>query len=112
MTEACVILTTTDSDEEARRLARALVELRLAACVQRLDIGSVYTWEGAVEEAREILLLVKTTVERRREAEDWILRNHHYQVPEVVSLRADGASNAYLEWMSAATRAGDAAGRQ
>jgi periplasmic divalent cation tolerance protein len=103
MGEACVILTTTDSDEEARRISMSLVEAGLAACVQRLDIGSVYTWEGAVEEGRETLLLVKTSVDRYPQVEAWIRRNHSYQVPEVLMIRVDQGAAPYLEWLQQAT---------
>jgi len=103
MTKACVILTTTESEDEARRIARALVEARLAACVQRLTIGSVYEWSGAVEDTPEILLLIKTSVDRYPEVESWILENHSYQVPEVLMIRAAGGSSAYLDWVARAT---------
>jgi periplasmic divalent cation tolerance protein len=106
MSEACVILTTTDSDEEALRIARSLVEARLAACVQRLAIESTYAWEGAVEEAREVLLLIKTSADRYREVEAWIAEHHTYKVPEVLLLRAPQGSVAYLGWLEAATRSG------
>jgi periplasmic divalent cation tolerance protein len=106
MNEACVVLTTTDSEEEAGRIARGLVEARLAACVQRLPIGSVYSWQGAVEETGEILLLVKTTVGRYAELEAWIAANHSYEVPEIVMLRADRAAAGYLAWLTGATGAG------
>ena len=104
MSEACVILTTTDSDEEAARLARSLVEERLAACVQRLAIDSTFTWEGSVDRTQEILLLIKTTVDRYPAAEAWIRQHHTYQVPEVLMLRALAGSAAYLAWLEAETR--------
>lgn len=104
MGDACVILTTTDSEEEARRISRSLVEAQLAACVQRVDIESVYTWQGVVEDSREILLLIKTGVDRYPQVETWIRQNHTYQVPEVVMLRAEQVSAPYLAWLGQATQ--------
>ena len=62
--EACVIMSTTDSEEEGRRLSQLVVESGLAACVQRLPIGSIYECGGNVEDTGEVLLLIKTSVDR------------------------------------------------
>jgi periplasmic divalent cation tolerance protein len=112
MDEACVVLTTTDSEEVARHLSHTLVERCLAACVQRVDIHSTYAWEGALEEAREILLLVKTRGARYPEVEAWIRENHNYQVPEVLMLPAARVSSPYLDWLTRATTGGPNGGGQ
>lgn len=97
--QACIVMTTVDSAEKAALLSRRLVSERLAACVQRLPIESCYEWEGSLEETKETLLLVKTTVERYPDVAAWIAEEHPYEVPEVVMLAAGACSPAYLEWM-------------
>jgi periplasmic divalent cation tolerance protein len=95
-----VVLTTVSSAEEAKRMARALVEERLAACVNVVgSVASVYRWQGAVEEASEVLLLIKTRVEKLEALEGAVRRLHSYDVPEFVILKVDGGSAAYLRWL-------------
>ncbi|QNI33850.1 divalent-cation tolerance protein CutA [Alloacidobacterium dinghuense] len=95
-----VVLTTVSSAEEAKRIAHSLVEERLAACVNITgDAESVYRWEGKVENAEEILLLIKTRVEKIKALEEAVRRLHSYDVPEFVILKVDGGSPAYLKWM-------------
>jgi periplasmic divalent cation tolerance protein len=95
-----VVLTTVSSAEEAKRIAHSLVEDRLAACVNIAgDTDSVYRWEGKVENAQEILLLIKTRVEKIAALEAALCRLHSYDVPEFVILKVNGGSAAYLKWM-------------
>jgi periplasmic divalent cation tolerance protein len=95
-----VVLTTVSSAEEAKRMARALVEERVAACVNVVgSVASVYRWQGAVEEASEVLLLIKTRVEKLEALEGAVRRLHSYDVPEFVILKVDGGSAAYLRWL-------------
>lgn len=100
----CVILTTVGDQAEADRLAQGLVRARLAACVQRLRIDSCYEWEGALEEAAEVLLLIKTTVDRYAEVESWITAHHPYDVPEILMLPAGRASAGYGGWVEGMVR--------
>lgn len=102
--EAVVLMTTVDSEELARALAAGLLERRLAACVQQAPILSRFRWEGKVEEAREILLLVKTSAEAVPAAVRLIEERHGYDVPEVLVLPATGGSRPYLDWIAAETR--------
>ena len=96
---AHVVITTTASDDEAQRLARGLVEARLAACVQIVGpVRSVFRWEGAVTVEPEFQLVVKTA--RVPEATDWIVANHSYDVPEVVALPIEGGHETYLTWVT------------
>ena len=101
MTDKILVLTTTGSKDEARKIGRALVERRLAACVNVVaPVHSIYRWEGKIEEAEEWLLLAKTTraaFERVREA---ILDLHSYEVPECISVSIDDGSAGYLGWIS------------
>jgi len=81
-------------------MARTLVEDRLAACVNIVGgVDSVYRWKGAVEEAAEILLLIKTSVEKLDALEAAVRRLHSYDVPEFLILQIDGGSVAYLNWL-------------
>src|SRR6185437_12599867 len=95
-----VALTTVGSLEEGRRMARALVERRLAACVNLVPkLTSVYRWKGAVEEAEEVLLVMKTTEERIAALEAAVRELHTYEVPEFLVLRVEAGSRPYLEWL-------------
>jgi periplasmic divalent cation tolerance protein len=86
--------------EIADTIARDLVELRLAACVQRLSpIRSTYRWEGRVEQADEALLLVKTTTSRAPAVTSAIAVRHPYAVPEVLTLPVSAALPSYLRWV-------------
>lgn len=100
MTEALVVVTTTETQADAERLAQTLVEHELAACVQVLpQITSVYRWQGKVEQASEALLLIKTTRAAYPELEAVIKQNHSYQTPEIIALPVENGSNAYLDWL-------------
>lgn len=100
MTDKILVLTTASSKEEAHKIARALVERVLAACVNIVpQVGSIYRWEGEVEEAEEWLLIVKTTsgaFERVREA---IQELHSYDVPECIYVAIESGSSEYLNWL-------------
>jgi len=100
MTQARIVLTTASSPEEASDIARALVERRLAACVNIVPgIESVYRWQGKVETAAESLLIIKTQAElfdRRWEA---IGELHSYDLPECVMLEITAGSEKYLSWI-------------
>ncbi len=93
---------TTDSPEEARKIAAALVERRLAACVQVIGpIASTFWWEGRVQEAEEFLLLCKVPEARLSEATSLIEDLHGYDVPEVLAFEVARSSRSYLEWVTA-----------
>jgi len=97
--------TTTDSRATARRIARALVDGRLVACVQIVGpIESIYRWQGRVETAREWLCLIKTTRTRLREVVAMVETLHPYDTPEIVVLPIDAGSRRYLDWLAAAVR--------
>jgi periplasmic divalent cation tolerance protein len=100
MTDLIVVLCTCATADEAERLARELVEARLAACVNVVPgLRSFYRWQGKLEDAAEHLLLIKSSRERFGELRAAIERLHSYDVPEVVALPiVDGAPN-YLDWL-------------
>lgn len=99
-----VVLITAPSAEEGRRLAHALVEEGLAACVNVVPgVVSVYRWEGSVQEAEEQLLIAKTTQGSLADLERRVVELHSYDVPEVVALEVRGGHAPYLEWVSEAS---------
>ena len=95
-----VVLTTVGADFDARELARTLVELRLAACVNIVErVQSIYRWEGSVTEDGEQLLIIKTAEERTAALREELFRRHPYSVPEFVVLRIDDVSDSYGAWL-------------
>jgi periplasmic divalent cation tolerance protein len=100
MTDSIVILVTAGSETEAEKIARALVEEQLAACVNILSpIRSIYRWQGQVADDREWLLLIKTRAERFAEVESRVKALHSYQVPEVIALPIVAGAKGYLRWL-------------
>ena len=94
-----VVLCTVPDEATAERLAKGLVEERLAACVNAIPgVKSFYRWQGKVETDTETQLLIKTRSERFDELAAWISANHPYEVPELVAIPADRVSDAYLAW--------------
>ncbi len=96
-----VVLTTTPTAEEAERLARKIVEAKLAACVQVLPpMKSFYFWENKVRNDSENLLLIKTLDEKFIELKEFIQTNHSYDVPEIIALEAKDVAESYLKWLT------------
>ena len=104
MTDAIVIITTTEQTDQAERLAELLVQRKLAACVQILArIKSIYHWQGQVESANESLLIIKTTRAAYATVETAIIESHRlnqgYETPEVIALPIEQGSSDYLSWL-------------
>ena len=101
MSDKVVVLVTCASVAEARRIARSVVEARLAACVNILPgaVTSIYRWKGMVESARERLLLIKTSRKRLAGLQKAVERLHSYDVPEFIALPIAAGSRAYLAWL-------------
>jgi periplasmic divalent cation tolerance protein len=100
-----VVLTNCPDVEVADRIARTIVEQRLAACVNRLaPVESVYRWQGAVERATEVPLLIKTTRERYAEIEQAIRALHPYEVPEIIAMPVSAGLASYLRWVADETQ--------
>lgn len=102
------------SDEEAKRIAEAAIESRLAACANRYPpIASTYRWRGRIERAEEVPLLLKTRPALFDGLARLIGRLHSYETPSVIGIRADRVSADYAAWIAAETTPpGDAEGRQ
>jgi periplasmic divalent cation tolerance protein len=100
MTDKIVVLSTCSGEEEAVRIARALVEKRVAACVNIVPrIRSIYHWQGTIEDSAEALLVIKTRRAVFEQLRDELRAVHSYELPEVVALSlVDGAAD-YLEWI-------------
>jgi uncharacterized protein involved in tolerance to divalent cations len=105
LTDKCLVLVTCGSAVEARRIARAVVEERLAACVNILPgaVASIYGWKGKVESTRERLLLIKTSRKRLAKLQAVVERLHSYDVPEFIALPIVTGSSAYLAWLEDCT---------
>lgn len=99
-----LVLSTCPDADTAQRLARTLVDERLAACVSVLPgVVSVYRWEGAVEAAAEVQLLIKTGGDRLDSLVARLAELHSYELPEILAVEATGGLPAYLDWVHART---------
>ena len=99
-----IVFTTLSSSADAGSLAEKLIEERLAAGVQILPpMRSVYRWEGKIESADEVLLLIKTRAEKFAELEKFIAAHHPHDVPEVVAINAADVSEPYRKWLESET---------
>jgi periplasmic divalent cation tolerance protein len=102
MTEYVQVLTTVGSEKEAAKIGNALLEQRLAACVQTIGpIGSRYHWRGELEEASEWQCLAKTEAALYPEVEAAIRAAHSYEEPEILAIPVLAGSRGYLDWISA-----------
>jgi periplasmic divalent cation tolerance protein len=100
MTDKIVVLSTCGSAEEAERIARSLVEKRLAACVSLIPgVRSIYRWKGAIEDSQEVLLVIKSSRALLNELRMEIEKMHTNEVPEVIAMQIVDGAEAYLAWM-------------
>ncbi|MBL8427595.1 MAG: divalent-cation tolerance protein CutA [Dechloromonas sp.] len=100
-----LVITNCPDEETANRIALAVVEAKLAACVNILPrVQSIYRWQGAVESAVEVPLLIKTTAAAYPALEAAIRESHPYDVPEIIALPITAGLPAYLNWLAAETR--------
>ena len=105
MNESIVVLITCGSEEEALKIANALVEEHLAACVNLVSpIRSIYRWEGKIWDEKEWLLIIKTQKQRFEELEKKVKFLHYYSVPEIISLPIVEGSSSYLNWLEEMTK--------
>jgi periplasmic divalent cation tolerance protein len=98
--QSIVVLVSCGSAKEAQRIARELVQKKLAACVNVTSpVRSIYRWKGKVEAALEVLMLIKTTRRKFAALEKEIRRLHSYETPEIIALPIVAGSKTYLEWL-------------
>jgi periplasmic divalent cation tolerance protein len=101
MTDKRIVLCTTGSEDEARKIARHLVEQRLAACVNVVpQIESIYRWQEKVESGTEWLLLIKTTLKQFPSVRNAIQELNSYDLPECIAISIEDGNAAYLEWIA------------
>jgi periplasmic divalent cation tolerance protein len=107
MTDKIVVLVTCGSANEAGRIARSLVEQKLAACVNILEVPvrSIYRWKGKVESAKETLLIIKSSGKRFAALQNAIRKLHSYDMPEIIALPIEKGSRDYLAWLAESIRA-------
>ncbi len=99
-----IVLTTVGADFDARSLARALIDQRLAACVNIVrSVTSVYRWQGRIEEEGEQLLVIKTVDDNVHDLREALFARHPYEVPEFVVLPVTATSEAYGAWLLEST---------
>ena len=107
--DVVIVLTTLPDVQQARLVANALVELGLAACVNvGAPVHSVYRWQGVIEQAEEVPLLIKTTQQRRAELLDRLVSLHPYDVPEVIVVPVVDGHAPYLDWVREVTASPEA----
>lgn len=100
MTDKIVVLSTCDSEAKATELARALVEHRVAACVNIVPgARSIYRWQDKIQDAAEWVLVIKSRRDLFDKLREAIAKTHSYEVPEVIALPVVDGSEAYLEWL-------------
>lgn len=101
LTDKFVVLVTCKTASEARRIAHAVLEARLAACVNIIPgaVESIYRWKGKVETARERLLLIKTSRKRLGKLQAMVQGIHSYDVPEFVAIPIEAGAPGYLAWL-------------
>jgi periplasmic divalent cation tolerance protein len=99
-----LVLCTAPDDDTAAHLAHALLDARCAACVNVLPgLRSIYRWKGAVEEAREVQLLIKTRTARFADVERVLRAHHPYEIPEIIAFPIDAGGADYLAWLTTET---------
>ena len=102
--ESIVVFITTSGEDEAANIARALVEGRLAACVNIVrNLRSIYSWQGKVEDESEVLMLVKTQKKLFHSLSQKVRELHSYSVPEIIALPIVEGSEDYLKWLKEVT---------
>jgi len=100
---ACLVMTTVPNKEQAEKIARAVLEARLAACVQIQEITSFYWWDGKINRDAEQLLYLKTTAKHYAALEAAIIANHVYDTREILKLPIERGFEKYLNWMQRET---------
>ncbi len=95
----CVVITTIDSLESAKKMAREIIKNKLAACVNIFPVNSIYYWENKVIEDNEVMLFIKTSEERAIKLRNWLLDNHPYKVPEILIMNAESNAD-YYDWLT------------
>jgi periplasmic divalent cation tolerance protein len=95
-----MIKTSVASQQDARKLARDIITARLAACIQITGPGeSIYRWQDKLEQTEEWYLSIKTSQKKQPALVDWLMKQHPYDVPEIICMSGD-ATNPYADWLN------------
>ena len=95
-----VFISTYPTKKSATDVAKQVVKLKLAACVNTVQISSVYSWKGKIESGSEYLSIFKTTMKNKNKLEDHIRTTHPYKVPEIANISMTSVNSAYMKWIS------------
>ena len=96
-----IFYVTVPNFEEGERIARILVESKAAACVNLIkNVFSIYHWKGKIEEASEVLLIIKTSEKKTQELINIVNKNHSYELPECVGVKIEDGSKRYIDWIN------------
>ncbi|HBS47883.1 TPA: hypothetical protein DEO28_00955 [Candidatus Dependentiae bacterium] len=104
MTKFIEVITTFEKIEETKKIATMIIENKLAGCCSIKSIESIYRWEGKIESAQEFQLTIKTKESLYKELEDFIVKNHCYQTPQIIALPIVNGFIAYLNWIEKETK--------
>jgi len=105
MAEKIIVLITAATKDEANRIARSLVEDRLAACVNIVHgVQSIFYWEGAIRDEQETLLIAKSRAQHMEKIIERVKSLHSYEVPEIIALPIVAGSRRYLDWVQEMTK--------
>ena len=99
MTNYCIVITTIDSKTKADTLAEAILNKKLAACIQISEIESRYFWDGKLEQSSEYKLEIKTKQEKLAKLKEFIKSNHTYDTPEIIAVPIIDGNREYFEWV-------------
>src|SRR5258708_2609281 len=94
-----LILSTFPNKEEAHKVGKDLLNKKLIACYNLIPVESAYWWKGKIEESNEVLMIIKTEIDFE-EVEEFILKNHSYENPEIVAIEPSEVTEKYLEWVN------------
>ncbi|MBI2452408.1 divalent-cation tolerance protein CutA [Candidatus Pacearchaeota archaeon] len=97
--EYLIVSTTIDNKKDAKRLARKIILAKLGACAQISKIKSYYKWKGKIEFNEEFKIEIKTLSKNYKKLENFIIKNHKYEVPEIISIKIIKGYKNYLNWI-------------
>jgi len=103
LTRGTIIMSTFPSEKSVAELASKVVAGKLCACVNFIQIRSIYTWRGRIEHQKEFIALFKTTPKSAKRLKAEIARLHPYEVPEIVELKMEDVASQYLSWLIEST---------
>jgi len=105
MSSAILVLTTFPDIDTAQRMSEDMVKAKLAACVNIMPAGqSIYMWEGKICKESEVLAVIKSMDDRYQQLEEFIITQHPYELPEIITTQINNGSEKYLDWLTTNTR--------